>query len=70
MNMSDVNLLRQDLCETLMGVYRAYQSGPYTYKGFVRGYLLDGTPSPRDFMNGQIIISHWYLVFPFTSIYR
>ncbi|KAA8913875.1 hypothetical protein FN846DRAFT_37919 [Sphaerosporella brunnea] len=48
---------RQELCETLP-YYRAFQSGCYCHGGVVRGYLLDGTDSPRDFLNGKVFVSH------------
>ncbi|KAI5791861.1 hypothetical protein EDC01DRAFT_97726 [Geopyxis carbonaria] len=48
---------RQELCETLP-YYRAYQSGAYAHDGLVYGYLVDGSGSPRDYMDERIVISH------------
>lgn len=48
---------RQELCETVL-YYRAFQSGAYCKDGVVYGSLLDSADSPRDFMDGRIVISH------------
>jgi hypothetical protein len=48
---------RQELCESLP-YYRAYQSGCYGFGDTIRGYLLDGTDSPRDFVGGKVFVSH------------
>ncbi|KAJ6257539.1 hypothetical protein Dda_7324 [Drechslerella dactyloides] len=48
---------RQELCETLPS-FRSYQGGCYASKGFVRGYLIDGHASERDYIDASIIITH------------
>ncbi|MBW0524539.1 hypothetical protein O181_064254 [Austropuccinia psidii MF-1] len=50
---------RQELCESLP-YFRSYHGGHYISKGRTLGYLLDGSPAPRDVFadSGKVIISH------------
>ncbi|KAH0604676.1 uncharacterized protein H6S33_006344 [Morchella sextelata] len=48
---------RQELCESLT-YFRSYQGGCYGHNGLILGSLLDGFPSPRDFVDGKVVITH------------
>ncbi|KAG1865826.1 hypothetical protein DFJ58DRAFT_863465, partial [Suillus subalutaceus] len=50
---------RQEVCESF-DYFRSYQSGVYSLKDIVKGYLLGGSPASRDIFHcgGRLIISH------------
>ncbi|KAH7409811.1 hypothetical protein DE146DRAFT_604110 [Phaeosphaeria sp. MPI-PUGE-AT-0046c] len=47
---------RQELCETLH-YFRSYQSACYSTGGFVRAFMFDKAAHPRDYIDGDVIIS-------------
>lgn len=47
---------RQELCETLH-YFRSYQSACYATGGFVRAFMFDKVAHPRDYIDGEVIIS-------------
>ncbi|KAG1870361.1 hypothetical protein C8R48DRAFT_789393 [Suillus tomentosus] len=50
---------RQEVCESF-DYFRSYQSGVYSLKDIVKGYLLGGSPASRDIFHcgGRLIVSH------------